>query len=83
MLPLSLNSADIGPASFILASGSGILGVSTAFNALTDHSMCTVWFTFFATLVVAAAASFRKLEKIGILTWIGFVSIVIAVLIIV
>ena len=66
-----------------MASGSGILGVSIAFNALSNHSMCTVWFTFFATVVVASAATFRKLEKIGILTWAGFISIIIAIFIVV
>jgi hypothetical protein len=45
--------------------------------------MCTVWFTFFATLIVGAAASFRKLEKIGILTFAGFASIFVAVFILV
>jgi hypothetical protein len=69
--------------SFIIASGSGVLGVSIALNALSDHAMCSVWFTFFATIIVAAAASFRKLEKIGILTYAGFLSIFVAVFVLV
>jgi hypothetical protein len=52
-------------------------------NELSDHAMCSVWFTFFATIIVAAAASFRKLEKIGILTYAGFISIFVAVFVLV
>jgi hypothetical protein len=45
--------------------------------------MCSVWYTFFGTIIVAGAASFRKLEKIGILTVAGFVSIFVAVFVLV
>jgi hypothetical protein len=42
-----------------------------------------VWFTLIATILSSAVASFRKLHQIGILTFIGFVSIYIAVFIVV
>ena len=68
---------------YVLCAGSGIIGVSVALNALSDHAACTVWWSFLATVVVIAAASVRKFQKIGWLTWAGFVSIFIAVLIVV
>ena len=68
---------------YVLCAGAGILSVSVGLNALSDHAACTVWWSFLATMVVIAAASVRKFEKIAWLTWIGFVSIFIAVLIVV
>lgn len=67
----------------ILCSGSGILGVTIGLNALSKHGTCTVTFSVVAAIVVIAAASFRKFQQIGILTWIGFISIFVAVFIIV
>ncbi|KAG0651591.1 Methyltryptophan resistance [Hyphodiscus hymeniophilus] len=68
---------------YVLSSGSGILGVSIALNALSTHGACTVWFSFVATVLVIACASVRKFHSIGWLTWAGFASIFIAVLIVV
>jgi len=59
------------------------LGVSVALNALSDHGACTVWFAFVGMILVGAAASVRKLEKVGWLTWAGFVSIFVAVFVVV
>ncbi len=69
--------------SFVLVSGSGILGVSIALNALSTHAACTVWWSFLATIFVAAIASIRKFHDIGWVTWAGFTSIFVAVLIVV
>lgn len=68
---------------YVLCAGSGILGVSIGLNALSTHAACTVWWSFIATVVVAATASVRKFHTIGILTWAGFLSIFVAVLIVV
>lgn len=68
---------------YVLCTGSGILGVSIGLNALSTHAACTVWWSFIATIVVAAAASVRKFHQIGWLTWAGFVSIFAAVFIVV
>ncbi|GAB7352105.1 hypothetical protein MBLNU459_g2604t2 [Dothideomycetes sp. NU459] len=68
---------------YVLCTGSGILGVSIGLNALSHHAACTVWWSFLATIVVALAASVRKFHKIGWLTWAGFASIFIAVMIVV
>lgn len=68
---------------YILCAGSGILGVSIGLNALSTHAVCTVWWSFIATIVVAATASVRKFHAIGWLTWAGFASIFTAVFIVV
>lgn len=68
---------------YIIAAGSGILGVSIALNALSNHAACSVWWSFIATIVIVACASVRKFHQIGWLTWAGFISIFIAVLIVV
>ncbi|KAL2414726.1 Transmembrane transporter [Exophiala dermatitidis] len=68
---------------FMLAAGSGILGVTVGLNALSGHAICTVWWSFIATIVVAAIACTRKFEKMSWLTLVGFISIFIAVFIVV
>lgn len=68
---------------YVLCSGSGILGVSIAFNALSNHGACTIWFSFTAAVLVIATASVRKFQQIAWLTWAGFISIFMAVFIVV
>ncbi|KAL2415613.1 Transmembrane transporter [Exophiala dermatitidis] len=68
---------------WVLCAGAGILGVSIALNALSEHGACSVWFGFVSTVLTIAAASLRKLSKIGWLTWAGAVSLFVAVLIVV
>ena len=50
---------------YILCTGSGIVGLAAALNALSDHGACTVWFALVSAVVIIAAASVRKFEKIG------------------
>ncbi|KAJ5947672.1 hypothetical protein N7466_000687 [Penicillium verhagenii] len=69
--------------SYVIVAASGIIGVSTALNALSLHAICTVWYSFIATVVIAACASVRKFSHIGWLTWAGFASVYIAVFIVV
>ncbi|KAJ5317889.1 hypothetical protein N7508_002397 [Penicillium antarcticum] len=69
--------------SYVIVAASGIIGVSTALNALSLHSICTVWFSFIGTVIIAMCASVRKFSHIGWLTWVGFGSVYIAVFIIV
>ncbi|KAF2110970.1 transmembrane amino acid transporter [Lophiotrema nucula] len=68
---------------YVLCTGSGIIGVATALNALSEHAACTVWWAFLSTAVIIACASVRKFEKIGWLTWAGFISVYVAVFIVV
>lgn len=70
-------------AAYIICAGSGIIGVSAALNALSNHALCTNWFTFIAAIIVVLFASVRKFEKIAWLTWVGTVSVFTAVLVIV
>lgn len=69
--------------SWVLATGSGIVGISVGLNALSHHAACTVWWSFLATLVVVALASFRKFHQLGWLTAVGFISIFTAVTVVV
>ncbi|PNS21536.1 hypothetical protein CAC42_895 [Sphaceloma murrayae] len=66
----------------ILAAGA-ILGVSTAFNALSLHALCTNYFTLISVIMVICMSSIRKFEHLGWLTWAGFASVYSAVLIVV
>ncbi|XDG04292.1 hypothetical protein ABKA04_003907 [Annulohypoxylon sp. FPYF3050] len=68
---------------FVLCAGTGIIGLSVAFNALSDHAACTVWWGFLSTVIITIAASIRTLKNIGWLTWVGFLSIFLAVFIVV
>lgn len=70
-------------AAYILCTGSGIVGLSVAFNTLSDHPTCTVWWSFISFVIITAAASIRTLRNIGWLTWAGFFSIFIAIFIVV
>lgn len=66
----------------ILAAGA-IVGVSTAFNALSLHALCTNYFTLISVVIVICMSSIRKFEHLGWLTWAGFASVYSAVLIVV
>lgn len=68
---------------FAIVGASGIVGASTAFNALTNHGLCTNDFMLVSTALVFVLASLRKFEKIAWLTWAGFISIFVAVFIVV
>ncbi|KAF2708097.1 amino acid transporter [Pleomassaria siparia CBS 279.74] len=68
---------------YVLCAGSGVIGLSTGLNALSDHAACTVWWAFLSAVVIVSCASVRKYDKIGWLTWAGFVSIYLAVFIVV
>ncbi|TKX22544.1 hypothetical protein C1H76_5327 [Elsinoe australis] len=68
---------------FIIVAASGIVGVSTAFNALSNHALCTNYFSVIAAIMVCICASVRKFENIAWLTWVGFFSVFIAVFVVV
>jgi hypothetical protein len=50
---------------YVLLTGSGILGVSIAFNVFSGHAICTNWFSFVAMILIIAAASFRKMSQVS------------------
>ncbi|KAL1865067.1 hypothetical protein VTK73DRAFT_5522 [Phialemonium thermophilum] len=68
---------------YAIVGASGIFGASVALNALSNHAICTNWFMLVATMAVFFLASMRKFEKIAWLTWAGFLSVYIAVFIVV
>ncbi|ODN80901.1 hypothetical protein L202_03028 [Cryptococcus amylolentus CBS 6039] len=62
--------------------GSGIITTSLAFNAITEHATCTVVWAVIVAVITFAFASLQTLGKVSILGWIGFTSIMAAILII-
>lgn len=60
-----------------------MLGLSVALNAVSSHATCTVVFGFVSFFVVSTVASIRRIHKLRWLTWIGFGSILIAILVVV
>ncbi|KAL5359435.1 transmembrane amino acid transporter protein-domain-containing protein [Aspergillus floccosus] len=68
---------------YVITAASGVIGVSAAFNALSLHAICTVYWSIVSTAVIAMFASVRKFSHIGWLTWVGFVSVFAAVFIVV
>lgn len=68
---------------YIIVCASGIFGTSVALNALSNHAICTNYFMLVATALVFLMSSIRKFEKIAWLTWLGFLSVYIAVFIVV
>lgn len=51
---------------FVLCTGSGLLGTSIAFNALSEHGTCTVWFSFVSLILVIIFSCIRTWDK---MTW--------------
>ncbi|KAF9875240.1 neutral amino acid permease [Colletotrichum karsti] len=68
---------------YAIVGASGIFGTSVAFNALSNHAICTNSYMLVATACVFILASARKFEKIAWLTWAGFISVYVAVFIVV
>ncbi|KAJ9620413.1 hypothetical protein H2204_012260 [Knufia peltigerae] len=68
---------------WVLCAGAGISGTSVAFNALSEHGACTVWFSFVSLIIVALSASVRTFANLGWVGWAGFLSIYTAVFILV
>ncbi|GAA6031257.1 hypothetical protein JCM8097_005570 [Rhodosporidiobolus ruineniae] len=66
---------------YILVTGSGYIAGAVAFNALSNHGACTVWFAFVTFVICTASASFPRFSQIGFLCWIGVVSLFVAVFI--
>lgn len=60
--------------------GAGMIGISTALNALSTHGACTVIFVAVAAVVVVLIASTETLEKLGWLSWAGVACIMTSVI---
>lgn len=68
---------------WVICASSGIIGASTALNVLSTHALCTNWFSLIATIIVATAASMRKLESISWLSAVGFCTVFVAIMVVV
>ncbi|KEF54366.1 uncharacterized protein A1O9_09532 [Exophiala aquamarina CBS 119918] len=68
---------------WILATGSGFIGLSQGLKILANGKGCTILWTLVAAVATGLLSSIRTLGKLAILTWIGFASIFTAVFIIV
>ena len=63
-----------------LVAGAGMLTTSAALNALSEHGTCTM--VFLAVTCVASfiiGTSFRSLEKVSWLSWIGVAGIIVSI----
>ena len=60
---------------WIFVAGSGMLGISTALNALSNHGTCTAVFVAVAAIAGFGLGSIQTLGKISWLAWVGVVSI--------
>ncbi|EPE04122.1 neutral amino acid transporter [Ophiostoma piceae UAMH 11346] len=68
---------------WVLAAGSGFIGLSQGFRVLSSRHICNVVWVFVAALCTAVVSSVPTLGKLTILTWVGFASIFTAVFIVV
>ncbi|KAK8042440.1 N amino acid transport system protein [Apiospora phragmitis] len=67
---------------YTLITGSGIIGLSVAFNALSDHALCTVWWGLISAAIITACALIRTLKNMGWITFAGFISLFVAIFIV-
>lgn len=63
----------------VLVSAAGVVTTATAFNALSNHSACTVVFALASTILITLCSSVRTFSKLGWITWFGFVTFFISV----
>lgn len=67
----------------ILAAGVSMLGLGIAFNAVSKHATCTVVFNVVSFVLITGVGSIRKIGHLAWITWAGFISVVIAVMMVV
>ncbi|RBQ66425.1 hypothetical protein FVER14953_08878 [Fusarium verticillioides] len=65
----------------VLISAAGIVSISTAFNAISNHGACTVIFALIGAISITLFSSVRTFSRLGWLTWIGFFTFFVAVFI--
>jgi len=65
----------------ILICAAGIVSTGTAFNALSNHGTCTVYFNLASTTLVTICSSVRTFSRLGFITWFGFTSLFVAIFI--
>lgn len=68
---------------YTISVATGLVGAATGLNALSSHAVCTNYFMLVTAIACFLLASVRKFEKIAWLTWAGFISVYVAVVIVV
>lgn len=68
---------------YCITAASGMVAASVGMNTLSGHPFCTNIFLVIAMLAIAIMASVRKFEKMAWVAWLGFVSVFVAVFIVV
>jgi hypothetical protein len=75
---------EVGGVFFWLAgtavAGAGLVGLSTAFNAVSDHAMCTVAWVVVSAVIITSIASIQTLDRISWLGWVGVFSIMASII---
>jgi amino acid permease len=68
-------------AAFMIAIvGAGLIPIAIAFNAVTSHATCTVAWVVVGAVVCFAVASVQTLNRISLVSWVGFISIMAAII---
>ncbi|KAK4684283.1 hypothetical protein P7C73_g5905, partial [Tremellales sp. Uapishka_1] len=62
--------------------GAGLIPISIAFNTITEHATCTVVWVVIGAVLCFAMASIQTMNRVSIVGWIGFTSIMVAILIV-
>ena len=60
---------------WVFVAGSGILGLSISFNAMSAHGTCTAVFVVVSAIIGFLCGSIQTLGRISWLAWVGIVSI--------
>ena len=53
----------------VIITAAGVVSLSTALNALSNHGACTTVFSFVAAAMITLLSSIRTFSKLGWLTW--------------
>ncbi|RMJ16815.1 hypothetical protein CDV36_003560 [Fusarium kuroshium] len=64
---------------WVFGAGSGMLGISIGFNAITSHGTCTAAFVGVAAFLGFSIASIRTLGRLAWFAWVGLVFLLAAV----
>lgn len=60
----------------MFVAGSGMLSISIALNAVSDHATCTAVYVIAAAASTYILGSIRTLERISWIAWVGVICIV-------
>ncbi|KAJ4012461.1 hypothetical protein NW752_008156 [Fusarium irregulare] len=67
---------------FTFVSGSAMLSISVALNALSEHGACTAIFVAIAAVVTFCVSSIQTLGRISWIAWVGAACIIVAVFVV-